>query len=116
MSRAFVSKSYRAKPVSSKTSPRSKIWLYLNIAFAVSLMAAGVGMLFWLGGQSADRQSAASQGLIRPSQPAPDFSLPGLNGETVHLSDLKRQVVLVNLWVTWCPPCKAEMPAINAYY
>lgn len=116
MSRAIVSKSYRAKPVSSKTSPRSKVWLYLNIALGVGLMAAGVGMLFWLGGQSAARPSAASQGIVQPGQPAPDFSLPALNGDTVRLSDLKGQVVLVNLWATWCPPCKAEMPAINAFY
>lgn len=110
MSRVIASKSYRSKP------GRSKIWFYLNVALAVSLMAAGVGMLFWLGGQSAARPSAANQGLIRPGQPAPDFSLPALSGETVRLSDLKGQVVLVNLWATWCPPCKAEMPAIDAFY
>jgi peroxiredoxin len=74
-------------------------------------------MLFWLGWQSAGKQSATSnQGLIRPGQPAPDFDLPALSGETLRLSDLKGQVVLVNLWATWCPPCKAEMPAINAFY
>jgi peroxiredoxin len=80
-------------------------------------MAAGVGMLFWLGWQSVDKQTAFSnQGLIRPGQPAPDFGLPTLGGETVRLSDLKGQVVLVNLWATWCPPCKAEMPMINDFY
>lgn len=110
MSRVIVSKPYRSKPV------RSKTWFYLNVAFAVTLMAVGVGMLFWLGGQSADKQTAANQGLIRPGQPAPDFSLPAVTGETVRLSDLKGQVVLVNLWATWCPPCKAEMPAIDAFY
>ncbi|MBE7552608.1 MAG: redoxin domain-containing protein [Anaerolineales bacterium] len=110
MSRVIASKSYRSKPV------RSKTWFYLNVALAVGLMAAGVGMLFWLGGQSAARSSAANQGIVQPGQPAPDFSLPALNGETVRLSDLKGQVVLVNLWATWCPPCKAEMPTIDAFY
>ncbi|GAB4418371.1 MAG: TlpA disulfide reductase family protein [Anaerolineae bacterium] len=80
-------------------------------------MAAGVGMLLWLGWQSADRQAAsAPRGLIRVGQPAPDFSLPALNGETIRLNDLKGQVVLVNLWATWCPPCKAEMPVIDTFY
>jgi cytochrome c biogenesis protein CcmG/thiol:disulfide interchange protein DsbE len=111
MSRVIASKAYRSKPV------RSKSWFYLNIVLAVSLMAAGVGMLFWLGWQSADKQPASSnQGLIRPGQLASDFSLPALDGETVRLSDLKGQVVLVNLWATWCPPCKAEMPTINDFY
>ena len=74
-------------------------------------------MLFWLGWQSLDNRTASSNpSIIRPGQPAPDFSLPAFSGETVRLSDLKGQVVLVNLWATWCPPCKQEMPAIDAFY
>jgi hypothetical protein len=49
MSRAIASKSYRAKPAPSKNFPRSKIWLYFNIALAVSLMA--VGVFGWVGSQ-----------------------------------------------------------------
>jgi len=116
MSRAIGSKPYRSKSVPQKTSTRSNTWLYLNMALAVSLIVVGVVMLFWLGGQSTDKKSTVNQGFIRAGQPAPDFSLPALNGETVQLSDLKGQVVLVNLWATWCPPCKAEMPGINAFY
>jgi peroxiredoxin len=47
---------------------------------------------------------------------APDFSLETLDGEMVNLSDLRGQVVLVNFWATWCPPCRAEMPAIQQVY
>lgn len=47
---------------------------------------------------------------------APDFSLHSTTGETHTLSDLKGQAVLVNLWATWCPPCRAEMPAIQKVY
>lgn len=47
---------------------------------------------------------------------APNFSLPSLAGETFTLADLKGKVVLVNFWATWCPPCRAEMPAIDAAY
>jgi cytochrome c biogenesis protein CcmG/thiol:disulfide interchange protein DsbE len=42
-----------------------------------------------------------------------DFPLV-LDGKPAHLSDLKGQVVLLNFWATWCPPCVDEAPALNA--
>jgi cytochrome c biogenesis protein CcmG, thiol:disulfide interchange protein DsbE len=68
---------------------------------------------------SADRSGAATQGLAPAPQqgfPAPDFELSTPAGETIRLSDLRGQAVLVNLWATWCPPCRAEMPAIEKVY
>jgi len=47
---------------------------------------------------------------------APDFTLDTLDGTKVTLSKLRGKIVLINLWATWCPPCRAEMPALeNAY-
>jgi len=47
---------------------------------------------------------------------APDFTLDTLDGKKVTLSELRGEIVLINLWATWCPPCRAEMPALeNAY-
>jgi cytochrome c biogenesis protein CcmG, thiol:disulfide interchange protein DsbE len=47
---------------------------------------------------------------------APELSLQNVNGETESLTDYLGQVVLVNNWATWCPPCKAEIPTLEAYY
>ena len=47
---------------------------------------------------------------------APDFTLETSNGETVTLSELQGNAVLVNHWATWCPPCRAEMPAMQKLY
>jgi cytochrome c biogenesis protein CcmG, thiol:disulfide interchange protein DsbE len=48
--------------------------------------------------------------------PAPDFTLTNLKGLPVQLSSLKGQVVLINVWATWCAPCRVEMPAIQTMY
>ena len=45
-----------------------------------------------------------------------DFTLPDVQGNLVRLSDLRGQPVLLNIWATWCYPCRVEMPSINALY
>jgi peroxiredoxin len=45
-----------------------------------------------------------------------DFALPDLQDQTIRLSDLRGQVVLLNFWATWCPPCRAEMPSMQSLY
>lgn len=48
--------------------------------------------------------------------PAPNFTLQGLDGRMVSLSDHKGKVVLLNIWATWCPPCVSETPSIDKLY
>ncbi|MBI1940902.1 MAG: TlpA family protein disulfide reductase [Acidobacteria bacterium] len=46
---------------------------------------------------------------------APDFTLPTLRGDSLRLSDYRRQVVVLNFWATWCPPCVEETPSLNKF-
>jgi len=70
----------------------------------------------WL---SAVPASATTGGPIpspREGFSAPDFQLDLLGGGEMQLSALRGQVVIVNLWASWCPPCRAEMPALERVY
>src|SRR5947207_15363160 len=53
--------------------------------------------------------------LIKPNrqQPARDFKVAALDGGRLNLAELKGKVVFLNLWATWCGPCKEEMPAME---
>ena len=50
------------------------------------------------------------------SWPRPDFTLDLLDGKSVKLSDYRGKLVFLNFWATWCPPCRSEMPAMQALY
>lgn len=52
--------------------------------------------------------------LAKQPEPLPAFSFVDGSGATKTLADFKGRVVLLNLWATWCAPCKLEMPALNA--
>ncbi len=49
-------------------------------------------------------------------QPAPPLAATEINGQGFNLGALRGHVVIVNFWATWCVPCRAEMPALNAFY
>lgn len=71
--------------------------------------AAVVLVLLVVGGPT----GCKSGGGARVGELAPDFVLPQLDGKVTKLSNYRGQVVLLNLWATWCPPCLAEMPMLN---
>ncbi len=48
-------------------------------------------------------------------QPAPDFSLKNLEGETISLDQFRGKVVFLNFWATWCVPCREEMPLLQQF-
>lgn len=97
-----------------------KPWL-VTIAFLLILRYTGA-----LGGISYYTQSAVMQtGLMdakteaNPEKPEKfnyDFKLKDLKGNSLSFADLKGKVVFLNLWATWCGPCRVEMPSIESLY
>ncbi|HEY0970274.1 MAG TPA: TlpA disulfide reductase family protein [Gemmatimonadales bacterium] len=71
-----------------------------------------VGFLAW----RLSPQAGAAFGFTALNQAAPDFRVTTLEGEPVTLDSLRGQVVLLNFWATWCPPCRVEMPGFQDVY
>jgi peroxiredoxin len=72
-----------------------------------------IALVWVLAGRSA---GAALPPAAQTNRPAPDFALPGLDGQTVRLSDYRGKVVLLNIWYTGCAPCREDTPALQAAY
>lgn len=85
----------------------------------LSLMAIAlvVGLAWvWLSAVPSSSTTDSTVPSPREGFVAPDFTLEGIDGETLTLSDLRGSVVVINFWASWCPPCRAEMPALQEVY
>lgn len=90
-----------SEPVKSK--PR-RLSIGVIIAFALI-----IGLLVILGW----RLIKVNSGQVSSGM-APDFTITSFEGETVTLSELRGQVVIINFWASWCPPCREEAPYLEA--
>ncbi len=81
----------------------------------LAVLLAGAG---WIWASKVSPGETTSGKIPAPQKgfQAPDFSLPTNEGSTIRLSDLRGSPVLVNVWASWCPPCRAEMPAMQRAY
>ena len=100
---------------SNQTRNNNYLPIILVGAGLIILIAAAV----ILRGAQANQQDSLDALILPPievDQPAPELTLSDLDGKEVSLSDFRGQVVLLNNWATWCPPCRLEMPEFQAYY
>lgn len=105
-----ASKQALSKHRKARHQRKRQSWLpFALMAFGGLVITAVIALAF-------TPQNGQSIQPPRAGTPMSDFSRPDLSGQQVRLSDYQGQVVLVNTWATWCPPCRAEMPALNAYY
>ncbi len=91
------------------------------IAAGIGIVLIGVAALFLMpqpkSSASADsHQDEYSSVPVKVDFAAPELSLRNVVGEPESLEDYHGQVVMVNLWATWCPPCIAEIPMLQEYY
>ena len=66
-------------------------------------------------GLTTSTQPAGARG-IEVGKPAPDFKARTFDGRDIRLADFKGHVLIINLWATWCGPCRAELPLLSAYH
>ncbi len=93
----------------------ARIWALDPRRWRLLLAAVFILGVGWIG-VSRPAAGATTGGTIpspREGFAAPDFELELLDGGSVRLSELRGQVVVLNIWASWCPPCQAEMPALQ---
>jgi cytochrome c biogenesis protein CcmG, thiol:disulfide interchange protein DsbE len=98
---------------------RAGTGMRVTAGFAVAAMLATAAFVAVPDPSAA--QPAAARPAPAPSRPtvgrlAPDFSLVTFAGDSVSLDQLRGQVIVINIWATWCAPCRAEMPMMHGYY
>lgn len=98
----------------SQTRQRAFQWIMLLAGIMLLLVGAVYGFVLVRDGLASIKQVWATP--VQVNFPAPELILTDLPGKPVRLSDMRGQVVLLNNWATWCPPCKEEMPELQAYF
>jgi cytochrome c biogenesis protein CcmG/thiol:disulfide interchange protein DsbE len=88
------------------------------VLVGAGLLIVGVVSLLLLSkrGRIGASESYASVVPVAVNFPAPDLKLTDIDGNENGIADYRGQVVLINNWATWCPPCRAEMPTLEAYF
>lgn len=103
--------------------PRPRVGALRNILATAFVGLAILGLVWYFdrpdtGGasQSITLTAAATGPAPRVGKEAPDFTVQALDGQYYKLSDFRGRPVWINFWASWCPPCRAENPDIQAVY
>ena len=97
------------------TAQPSPARFYAMLMIGVGLVSIGVMSFMLLNNAPASTEDFSTVP-VQVNYAAPDLALVDLAGNRVSLGDYRGSVVLVNLWATWCPPCREEMPTLKAFY
>ena len=89
---------------------RKLILLFILLIGLISLLSLYV--IFFVNTRPGPRTNVGSE----MSVAAQDFELPTLSGDYARLSNFRGKVVFLNIWATWCPPCREEMPSMESLY
>ena len=98
---------------------RTNIPLFISkrlIALIISILILGALWTFISRAPDADSQQSGLPPNPKAGFVAPDFTLDTLNGGQLTLSELRGQAVVLNIWASWCVPCREEIPAIEKVY
>jgi peroxiredoxin len=106
-----------ASPVNKPRRPDNRMTAVITlIAGGIFLIGAALIPLLAQAQQKALTSVLPILPPVTVNSPAPQLALTDVQGRPVSLEDYRGQVILVNNWATWCPPCKLEMPELQAYY
>ncbi|MGC8760867.1 MAG: redoxin domain-containing protein [Bryobacteraceae bacterium] len=85
-------------------------------AYFLSSGGSEEAFALWAARRGARTEERADGRWEKPSKALPPFELPDLSGRTWKLAELEGKAVLINLWATWCGPCRAELPLLQKLY
>lgn len=88
-----------------------KAWIALAGLLMLAGLAWALSPRFRLDPAIGDEETSPRVGFL-----APDFTLSTFDDGERTLSELRGKVIVINFWATWCPPCRAEMPALQRAY